>query len=444
LLTKYSIEPPSNIESEQDFLKGLLEHQSIIESISISDEIRNIFYSEIGKIVYDTILELYKKNALTINTLIITLQKTGHRKKAQETYPKLLFDAQFISLDALKLSFRLLFDLHNQRTALSTILGSFDDLENGNIDSIVCRIESLIIDLKKGDIDTVDYGIINHSKNAEQEIFRMLENPLGLFPHSGLRKVNEFVPYFYPDDVIIIGGRPGMGKTITGVKHTIEVALQGFPVGYVSLEMSATSLIKRMYSAYSKIPYKRLKEGKVYDNEIDILKKSIATVNKLPIYFYDRPERDMKDLKKWFRIMAKEKGVKLFVIDYVQLIEYEGISKENEYAIVTNVSKDLKKLNRELGIPIILLAQLNRGGENNSNKIPTMKEIRGSGQLEQDASVIVLLDRSDEYGFREARLNKTFYEAENTIEYHILKSRDGGTGSVLLHCEAAYNIINDL
>jgi hypothetical protein len=161
LLAKYSIEPPSNIESESDFLKGLIEHQSIIESISISDEIRNIFYTETGKIVYNTILELYKKNALTINTLIITLQKTGHRKKVMEVYPKLLFDSQYIGLETVKISFRLLFDLYNQRTALTTILGSFNDLEAGNIDSIVNRVESLITELKKGDIDTVDYGIVN-------------------------------------------------------------------------------------------------------------------------------------------------------------------------------------------------------------------------------------------------------------------------------------------
>ena len=141
--------------------------------------------------------------------------------------------------------------------------------------------------------------------------------------------------------------------------------------------------------------------------------------------------------------MAKEKGVKMFVIDYIQLITDSTVSTD-EYSQITAVSKKVKQIQMELQVPIIELAQLNREVEGTTSKRPSTKNLRGSGQLEQDASVIIMLHRSDFYGFEEAKKSNVFYEAENTIEYIIQKNRDGGTDSVLLHCEPAFNLIKDL
>lgn len=443
LLAKYSIEPPNNLASESDFLKGLIEHKDIIESLKLSNGVREIFYNELGSKVYDNIVSLYERGALTINALIIELQKSGLRKKVIDVYPELLIDTKYINIEVLKVTFRALSDLANQRLALNAIVGSIEDLEKGDVDGVVNRAEKVVEELKENNLDIIDYGIANHMNKAIERINVMAENPIGLFPKTGLATLNGLIPYWYDSDVILIGGRPGSGKTICGLKHSIEAAVQGFPVGYVSLEMPATSLIMRMISTYSMIPYKRIKEGLIYDHEQDRFNSSVESVKTLPIFFYDSHQRDIKDVGRWMRIMAKEKGVKMFVIDYIQLMQDETVSTD-EYSQITSVSKKVKQLNMELQVPIIELAQLNREVEGTTSKRPSTKNLRGSGQLEQDASVIIMLHRSDFYGFEEAKKNNAFYEAENTIEYIIQKNRDGGIDSILLHCEPAFNLIKDL
>lgn len=420
-----------------------MEHKDIIESLKLSTNVRDIFYNEIGAKVYDVIVSLYEKNALTINVLIIELQKSGLRKKTMEKYPELLLDTKYINLDVLKETFRALSDLANQRLALNAILGSIEDLDKGNVEGVVERAEKVVEDLKKNNLDIIDYGIANHMNKAIERINIMTENPVGLFPKSGLNSLNGLIPYWYDSDVILVGGRPGSGKTICGLKHSIEGAIQGFPVGYISLEMPATSLIMRMISTYSMIPYKRIKEGLIYDHEQDRFNCSVESVKSLPIFFYDSHQRDIRDIGRWMRIMAKEKGVKMFVIDYIQLVQDSTVSTD-EYSQITAVSKKVKQIQMELQVPIIELAQLNREVEGTTSKRPSTKNLRGSGQLEQDASVIIMLHRSDFYGFEEAKKNNAFYEAENTIEYIIQKNRDGGIDSVLLHCEPAFNLIKDL
>jgi replicative DNA helicase len=443
LLAKYSIEPPNNVESESDFLKGLIEHKDIIESLKLSNNVRDIFYTETGSKVYDLIVSLYDRGALTINVLIIELQKIGLRKKVMELYPELLLDRKFINLEVLKETFRALSDLTNQRLALNAILGSIDDLDNGNVEGVVERAENVVEALKNNNLDIIDYGIANHMNKAIERINIMTENPIGLFPKSGLNSLNGLIPYWYDSDIILIGGRPGSGKTICGLKHSIEAAVQGFAVGYISLEMPATSLIMRMISTYSFIPYKRIKEGIIHEHEKERFNQSVESVKALPIFFYDSFQRDIKDITRWMRIMAKEKGVKMFVIDYIQLITDSTVSTD-EYSQITAVSKKVKQIQMELAVPIIELAQLNREVEGTTSKRPSTKNLRGSGQLEQDASVIIMLHRSDFYGFEEAKKTNAFYEAENTIEYIIQKNRDGGIDSVLLHCEPAFNLIKDL
>lgn len=420
-----------------------MEHKDIIESLKLSTNVRDIFYKEIGAKVYDTIVSLYERNALTINVLIIELQKSGLKKKAMETYPELLFDTKYINLDVLKETFRALSDLSNQRLALNAILGSIEDLDKGNVEGVVERAEKVVEDLKKNNLDIIDYGIANHMNKAIERIKIMTENPVELFPKSGLNSLNGLIPYWYDSDVILVGGRPGSGKTICGLKHSIEAAVQGFPVGYISLEMPATSLIMRMISTYSMIPYKRIKEGLIYDHEQERFNSSVESVKSLPIFFYDSHQRDIRDIGRWMRIMAKEKGVKMFVIDYIQLAQDSTVSTD-EYSQITAVSKKVKQIQMELQVPIIELAQLNREVEGTTSKRPSTKNLRGSGQLEQDASVIIMLHRSDFYGFEEAKKNNAFYEAENTIEYIIQKNRDGGIDSVLFHCEPAFNLIKDL
>jgi replicative DNA helicase len=443
LLAKYEIIPPNNLKSEQDFLIGLIEHKDTIESFKMSGDVRSIFYNEIGTQIYDSIVELYEKGALTINVLIINLQAKGLLKKAKEIYTELLQDTIFIDYDIFIQTFKSLSDLANQRACLDTILGSIHDLENGNVDKIVEKTEFLIERLKSTNLEIVDYGIRNHMDATIEKITMMVNNPVGIFPTTGISALNPVIPYWYDSDMIIIAGRPGAGKTISGIKHTIEAANQGFPVGYISLEMPATSLITRMISAYSRIPYSRIKEGKIWDSEHDRFNSSVAAVKELPIYFYDSHYRDIKDISKWMRIMAKEKGVKMFVVDYIQLIR-DKTKKDDEYSQITACSMQMKQLQTELKVPIIALAQLSREVEGTTHKRPSLKDLKGSGQLEQDGSVIIMLYRSDLNGFEEAKKTNTFYEFENTIEYIVHKNREGGTASILLHCEPAYNIISDL
>lgn len=268
---------------------------------------------------------------------------------------------------------------------------------------------------------------------------------------TGLSKINRHTGGWQGTDVIMIAGRPGSGKTITGLFHAEAAAKAGVPVAYLSLEMPARSLINRMLSARTGIPYGELKKGRVDREQLQQVHLAAGELERLPIHWYDEPNKDINDLMYLLIAWKKKYNIGLVIIDYVQLMKDRTVYQQTEYNVMTSVSVKLKELQLRLNIPVIELSQLNRAVESRSkNKRPSLSDIRSTGQFEQDASQVIGLYRDDYYKDEDAKNHAAEtgepYEEpvwDNSLEYIFLKNRDGSTGTATLWCDAATNQVFD-
>ncbi|WP_020599373.1 replicative DNA helicase [Spirosoma panaciterrae] len=268
---------------------------------------------------------------------------------------------------------------------------------------------------------------------------------------TGLGKLNRNLGGWQDSDVIMIAGRPGMGKSVAGLYHTISAAREGVPVAFLSLEMPTKSMINRLISSETQIEYGRMKKGNLTKDEFTQIHKAAGLIERLPIHFYDDYNRDINDLSYKLLNWKKRYGIGLVVIDYVQLMTDRTVKSSSEYDVLTSVSKKLKQLQRRLSCPVIELAQLNRAVEGRiGSKRAGMADLRNTGQFEQDASVVIILYRDDYYKEKAARdaaeaSGRGYVEPifDHLIEYAIVKNRDGETGTAVFWADVATNRIAD-
>jgi replicative DNA helicase len=241
---------------------------------------------------------------------------------------------------------------------------------------------------------------------------------------SGFRKLDELTTGFQKGELIIIAGRPSMGKTALALNIAEHTALaDNNPVAVFSLEMSAEQLAFRLISSLGRVNQTSLKSGKLRDTDWDRIDGAILQMKEMPIYIDDTPSLTPVELRARARRIQREKGLSLIVIDYLQLMQVPG-SKENRATEISEISRNLKALARELGIPIIALSQLNRSVEQRVDKSPIISDLRESGAIEQDADVIAFIYREEVYNPET--------DEKGTALINVAKQRNGPIGKFYL------------
>ena len=229
---------------------------------------------------------------------------------------------------------------------------------------------------------------------------------------------------FQRSDLIILAARPSVGKTAFALNVAQNVAARANEtVAIFSLEMSASQLVQRMICAEGNLDASRMRSGGLEEDDWQKLTMAIGTLAKAPVYIDDTPGITVQDIRAKCRRLQTEKGFGLILIDYLQLIQGRG-KGDNRQQEVSEISRTLKGIARELNVPIIALSQLSRSVEQRQDKRPMMSDIRESGSIEQDADIVAFLYRDDYYD------KET--EAKNIIEIIIAKQRNGPTGTVEL------------
>ncbi len=251
---------------------------------------------------------------------------------------------------------------------------------------------------------------------------------------TGFPSIDKTLSGLQPSDLIILAARPSMGKTSfvldmmrgAAVKHNI-------PVGMFSLEMSAQQIIDRMISAESRIDSWRLRTGKLsHENEFEYLREGIDRLSKAPIYINDQAGINIMQMRSTARRMVSEYGVKMIVVDYLQLMSPLR-QTDSMVQQVTEISRSLKGLAKDLNVPVIALSQLSRAVEQRGGK-PKLSDLRDSGSIEQDADVVMFIHREvDENHLKQE-------EAEILIEKH----RNGATGIVKLHFDGKHTSFREI
>lgn len=249
---------------------------------------------------------------------------------------------------------------------------------------------------------------------------------------TGFAELDRMTAGFQRNDLIIVAARPSVGKTAFALNISQNVATRTAEnVAIFSLEMGASQLVQRMLCAEGNIDAQRMRTGALNSEDWQKLTMAMGSLAKAGIYIDDTPGIKVNDIRAKCRRLKQEQGLGMIMIDYLQLIQGSGRGGENRQQEVSEISRSLKSIARELEVPVIALSQLSRGVESRQDKRPMMSDIRESGSIEQDADIVAFLYRDDYYD------KET--ENQNIIEIIIAKQRNGPVGTVELAFVKEYN-----
>ncbi|HYE62794.1 MAG TPA: replicative DNA helicase [Phycisphaerales bacterium] len=261
---------------------------------------------------------------------------------------------------------------------------------------------------------------------------------------SGYTDLDDLLRGFQPGELIILAARPSMGKTAFSLNLAEQIAMGGtavlgapptnsVPVGFFSLEMSKNAIVQRLISARSGVSSQHLRGGhSISKADLDRLGQAADDLKHAPIYIDDMPSMTVLTLRARARRMVAQYGVKVIMIDYLQLMTAPGAARESRQVEVSTISRGVKALARELNVPVICLAQLNRASEQREGNRPRMADLRESGSIEQDADVILLLHREDYYHVQDEQWKIENPDKVGVAEIIVAKQRNGPTDIVKL------------
>jgi replicative DNA helicase len=253
---------------------------------------------------------------------------------------------------------------------------------------------------------------------------------------TGFTELDRMTAGLQPGDLIIIAGRPSMGKTTLAINIAENAAVgKGVPVAIFSMEMSAEQLSMRMISSLGRVHQGSLRTGNFNDEDWTRINAAVAQMSEAPIFIDETPALTPTEVRARARRLKREKGLGLIVIDYLQLMQVGG-SVENRTAEISEISRGLKALAKEMHCPVIALSQLNRSVEQRAEKKPVMSDLRESGAIEQDADVIMMIYREEVYDQNTPR--------KGIADIIFTKQRNGPVGEVQLAFMGEYTKFENL
>ena len=318
--------------------------------------------------------------------------------------------------------------------------------DSDDVQDIVDFSEQLILNIGEGSQSNRPQEVKNLVKEAIAKVEEMSENG-GELPglSTGYPELDNIIHGFQPDQLVIVAARPAVGKSAFALNIAQNVATKSKkPVVIFSLEMSALDLVNRMICAEGNINATNLRTGNLTDDEWNSLFVATGILGQSPIYIDDSAGIKVSEIRaKCRRLKQEQPELGLIIIDYLQLIEGNG--RENRQQEVSEISRQLKRLAKELSVPVIALSQLSRGVEHRQNKRPMLSDIRESGSIEQDADIVAFLYRDDYHQDEDDEDSGPVDELpDNTVEVIIAKNRAGARDTAILLFKKEYNKFSSL
>ena len=304
--------------------------------------------------------------------------------------------------------------------------------ETNDIEEILQTTESELFDISqnqlKREVTQID-PIINEALEQIQNAANSESGLSGL--ETGYHELDKMTSGWQNSDLIIIAARPAMGKTAFVLSMAKNMAVDfNIPIAIFTLEMSNVQLIKRLISNVASLEGEKIKSGRLNSEEEDRLNERIRNVYGAPLYLDETPGLSISELRTKARRLVREKGVRLIMIDYLQLMNATGLKLGSREQEVSTISRSLKALAKELNIPIIALSQLNRSTESREDKRPVLSDLRESGAIEQDADIVCFIHRPEYY--THAKVDADNKDISGLAEIIIAKHRSGAVGTVEL------------
>jgi replicative DNA helicase len=466
---------PANVEAEAALLGALMIDNRIVEDVQIRLKAHHFFEPLHGRI-YDAVLRLNDKNMIANP---VTLRPMFEGDEAMKEVGGPAYLAQLTGSGAAVIGARdfaaQIYDL----ALLRALVGVGREMVEGALDTSedvapLAQIERAETELYRVAEEGGSEGKVKSFAEASMESIKNIELALQHGGHlsgitTGIDAINTKIGGLHRSDLTILAGRPGMGKTALATNMAFAAAQRfsrdvedgidkdksaGAAVAFFSLEMSADQLATRILAEQSGISSENLRTGRISKQEFQQLARASGELSGLPLYIDDTPGLTIAALRTRARRLKRQKNVGMIVVDYLQLLQGsgKGSAGDNRVQEISEISRGLKQLAKELHVPVLALSQLSRAVEQREDKRPQLSDLRESGSIEQDADIVLFVYRDDYYlaskqpaddhpGFHEwqEEMNRVY----GTAELIVAKQRHGSTGKVRMRFDARVTKFSD-
>ena len=427
--------PPQALDLEEAVLGAMM-----IDKKGIDDVIdilhAKAFYKEAHKEIYAAVYALFQNSEPTdLLTVSNQLRKEGKLEFVGGDFYLIKLTQKVASSAHIEFHARIIIQKYIQRQLISIsseiIENSYD--ETSDVFDLLDNAESKLFEVTQGNLkksSETAKDLVKQAVSKIQEIGNK-EGMSGL--ETGFTKLDALTSGWQPSDLIIIAARPGMGKTAFVISMAKNMAIDfNHAVALFSLEMSSVQLITRMISSETGLTSEKLRKGNLEAHEWEQLNVKVKNLSDAPIFIDDTPSLSIFDLRAKARRLASQHGIKIIVIDYLQLMTAGGSGGGNREQEISMISRNLKALAKELSIPVIALSQLSRAVETRGgSKRPLLSDLRESGAIEQDADIVSFIFRPEYYGLTEWD-DDDHSPCEGQGEFIVAKHRNGGLENIRL------------
>jgi replicative DNA helicase len=432
--------PPQNLEAEQAILGALMVDRDLVPIVS---EIvhKSDFYAPHHATVYDAIASLYERGEPVDK---VSVAEELRRRKLLDEIGGVDFISALLNTVPTAASAEYYARVVAEKSILRSLITAGGRISNvafeqpENVDEAVDQCEQMIFEI--GRRSTGGFTLVRDLLKPAFERIDTLYHQRGSVTGvpSGFHRLDQFTTGFQPGELIIIAARPSMCKTSLCLNIGLNAARGANKhVALFSLEMSNDQLVQRFLSMEAHIDAQSLRTGNIKDREWGEITRAMGVLAEIPVFVDDSAALSVSEVRSRSRRLAATSGLDLIMIDYLQLLRSTNARITNRVEIIDEICRGLKALAKELKVPVIALAQLNRSPESRNDKRPMLSDLRESGGIEQEADVVAFIYRDEYY-------NPPTPENENIAEINIAKQRNGPTGLVQLRFDKRFTSFSDL
>ncbi len=420
--------PPQNLEAEESVLGSLLlDKNAILKTIEILRP--EDFYSDINGSIYASIVDLFEKR---VPTDLVTLTESLGKQKKLKAMGGASYLSSLVNKVPAAIHVEYYANIVRQKSILRKMIEGAERIaeiaydEEREIAESLDEAEQLIFNIAQKNIRS-DFSemkeILSDTFDRIDELHKNKGALAGV--STGFTDLDQMLGGMQRSDLIILAARPSMGKTsmVLNIAQNVATKMK-VPVGIFSLEMSKEQLVDRMLCSEASIDLRRLRTGLLEKEDFNRISDAMGVLGEAPMFIDDTPGINILEMRAKARRLQAESGLGLIVVDYLQLMSGYSRRQENRVQEISEISRALKGLGRELNVPVLACSQLSRAVETRNPKIPQLSDLRESGSIEQDADVVMFIYREDYYNPETGR--------QNIADIIVAKHRNGPTGKIEL------------
>ncbi len=465
LVKDHPRELPNNIEAEQSVIGSILVSNDIFDDVSPIINYTK-FYDPIHQKIFLAIENLISKGMLANPITLKNYFENDKNLIELEGHEYLVKITKFSTSLRQTIEYaKIIYDMHVRRELIKISEATIDNASNKNIDlpgeKIIEDSEKLLFDLAERGSFSKSFvkfdAALNQTIEMASRAFKSTEGIVGV--PTGLTDLDDRLGGLHNQDLVIIGGRPSMGKTALATNIAFHAAKniqdKGLKssVAFFSLEMSSEQLSTRILSEQSRIKSNDIRRGKISEEQFDKFIETSKNISELPLYIDETPAISIAAISNRARRIKRLFGCELVVVDYIQLMKATNIRNEGRVQEISEITQGLKAIAKELNVPVLAVSQLSRAVEQRDDKKPQLSDLRESGSIEQDADVVMFVYREAYYLERKEPRPATVEHAEwqakmneisNLAEIMISKQRHGPTGIIKVEFEGMFTKFRDI